>query len=101
MRNDCGCLENALQAVIPTGVEESLTFSAACALEQRFSSGVSTMLDMTGLRTIRPLTADDAEEYAALRRESLLDAPLAFTASPEDDKASSAAGVREMLSRGR
>ena len=48
----------------------------------------------------RLLTADDAEAYAALRRESLLDAPLAFTSSPEDDRASSAAGVRELLARG-
>lgn len=52
------------------------------------------------MTTIRLLTPDDAEEYAALRRESLLDSPLAFTASPEDDRASSAAGVRETLSRG-
>ena len=52
------------------------------------------------MTTFRLLTADDAEEYAALRRESLLDAPLALTASPEDDRASSAAGVREMLTRG-
>jgi len=50
--------------------------------------------------TTRLLSADDAEEYAALRRESLLDSPLAFTASPQDDAASSAAGVREMLACG-
>ena len=52
------------------------------------------------MTTIRLLTPDDAEEYAALRRESLLDSPLAFTASPEDDRASSVDDVREMLSRG-
>ena len=52
------------------------------------------------MTTIRLLTADDAEEYAALRRESLLDSPLAFTSSPEDDRASSADGVRETLARG-
>jgi RimJ/RimL family protein N-acetyltransferase len=52
------------------------------------------------LIAIRLLTADDAEEYAAFRRESLLDAPLAFTSSPEDDSASSAEGVRKMLARG-
>ena len=52
------------------------------------------------MTTFRLLTADDAEEYAALRRESLLDAPLALTASPEDDRASSVAGVREILARG-
>lgn len=51
------------------------------------------------MTTIRLLTADDAEEYAAFRRASLLAEPLAFTASPEDDRASSAAGVREMLTR--
>ena len=52
------------------------------------------------MTTIRLLTADDAEEYAALRRESLLDAPLALTSSPEDDTASSAEGVRKVLARG-
>ena len=52
------------------------------------------------MTTIRLLTADDAEEYAALRRESLLDAPLAFTSSPEDDIASSAEGVRKSIARG-
>ncbi|HSH39393.1 MAG TPA: GNAT family protein, partial [Chthoniobacterales bacterium] len=46
------------------------------------------------------LTADDAEEYAALRRESLLDSPMAFTSSPEDDRAASGEGVRETLARG-
>ena len=50
--------------------------------------------------TIRLLSGDDAEEYAALRRESLLDSPLAFTSSPEDDRASWAEDVREMLARG-
>lgn len=52
------------------------------------------------MTTFRLLTPDDAEEYAALRRESLLNAPLALTSSPEDDRASSAAGVREILKRG-
>ena len=50
--------------------------------------------------TVRLLGEDEAETYAALRRESLLDSPLAFTSSPEDDTASSAAGVREILARG-
>ena len=54
---------------------------------------------MSGV-TIRLINDADAEAYAALRRESLLDAPLAFTSSPEDDAASSATGVREMLSHG-
>ena len=52
------------------------------------------------MTTIRLLTPEDAEEYAALRRKSLLDAPLAFTSSPEDDRASSPADVCEMLARG-
>ncbi|MBA2431272.1 MAG: GNAT family N-acetyltransferase [Chthoniobacterales bacterium] len=43
---------------------------------------------------IRPLTPEDAEAFFALRRASLLDAPLAFTASPEDDVASSVEAVR-------
>ena len=50
--------------------------------------------------TIRLLTPEDAAAYVALRRESLLDSPLAFTSSPEDDTASSTEAVREMLARG-
>ena len=50
--------------------------------------------------TIRLLIPDDAEAYVALRRESLIDSPLAFTSSPEDDTASSIAAVREMLALG-
>lgn len=38
---------------------------------------------------IRALTEDDLAEYVTLRREALLDTPLAFAASPEDDFASS------------
>jgi RimJ/RimL family protein N-acetyltransferase len=38
---------------------------------------------------IRALTEDDLDAYVTLRREALLDAPLAFAASPEDDFASS------------
>jgi RimJ/RimL family protein N-acetyltransferase len=34
---------------------------------------------------IRILTEDDADAYVRLRREALLDAPLAFTSSPDDD----------------
>jgi RimJ/RimL family protein N-acetyltransferase len=49
---------------------------------------------------IRRLQPADAEAYFALRRASLLDAPLAFGASPDDDVASSPAAVRELLGRG-
>lgn len=49
---------------------------------------------------IRRLTPTDAEAYFALRRAALLDAPLAFGASPEDDLASSPDAVRALLSRG-
>ena len=34
---------------------------------------------------IRPLTSDDLDAFFALRHESLVEAPLAFAASPEDD----------------
>ena len=46
---------------------------------------------------IRTLNQDDAGELFRLRRNALLDAPLAFLASPEDDLASSEATVRELL----
>lgn len=46
---------------------------------------------------IRTLTQDDAGELFRLRRSALLDSPLAFLASPEDDPASSEAVVRELL----
>ncbi len=49
---------------------------------------------------IRALRETDAEEYAALRREALLDSPLAFAASPGDDVASSPDAVREQIRRG-
>ena len=39
----------------------------------------------------------DAGELFRLRRSALLDSPLAFLASPEDDVASSEAAVRELL----
>jgi RimJ/RimL family protein N-acetyltransferase len=48
---------------------------------------------------IRLLQDHDAVAYAALRREALLESPLAFTASPIDDLASSAEAVREQLRR--
>jgi ribosomal protein S18 acetylase RimI-like enzyme len=49
---------------------------------------------------IRALHEFDAAAYVALRREALLDAPLAFAASPGDDLAASDEVVREHLRRG-
>jgi ribosomal protein S18 acetylase RimI-like enzyme len=46
---------------------------------------------------IRILNPDDAGELFRLRRHALVDSPLAFSASPEDDAASSEAVVRELL----
>jgi len=46
---------------------------------------------------IRELREHDAEAYVALRRDALLDSPLAFGASPTDDFVSSAEAVREQL----
>ncbi len=46
------------------------------------------------------LHTGDAEAFFALRRAALLDAPLAFGASPEDDIATSVEAVRELLQRG-
>ena len=46
---------------------------------------------------IRILNPGDAGELFRLRRSALLDSPLAFLASPEDDLASSEAAVRELL----
>ena len=45
------------------------------------------------------LSPQDAEDYAELRRASLLDSPLAFASSPDDDIVSSAEAVREQLRR--
>jgi ribosomal protein S18 acetylase RimI-like enzyme len=50
--------------------------------------------------TIRQLRADDAAVYAAFRRAALLDSPLSFMSSPEDDSACSADSVRERLQNG-
>ena len=46
---------------------------------------------------IRRVHSDEAEAYAALRREMLASAPLEFSASPEQDEASHPGIVRERL----
>lgn len=46
---------------------------------------------------IRRLTPADADLFVALRRQALQEEPLAFTASPEDDRASDPAAVRAWL----
>ena len=46
---------------------------------------------------IRILNEGDASGLFHLRRSALLDSPLAFLASPEDDLASSEAAVRKLL----
>jgi GNAT superfamily N-acetyltransferase len=46
---------------------------------------------------IRILNEDDAGELFLLRHSALLDSPLAFLASPEDDLASSEAAARQLL----
>ena len=46
---------------------------------------------------IRHLHEDDAPAYVALRREALLQAPLAFTASPNDDVVTSIDDARNLL----
>jgi RimJ/RimL family protein N-acetyltransferase len=45
------------------------------------------------------LDPQDAEAYAVLRRESLLDSPLAFASSPDDDIVASTEAAREQLRR--
>lgn len=49
--------------------------------------------------TIRQMLPSDAGEVFALRRRSIMEAPLAFLASPEDDVASSVDAVRKLLGR--
>ena len=46
---------------------------------------------------IRALTEDDLEAYVAVRREALVDSPLAFAASPDDDFASSAMNLAAQM----
>lgn len=45
------------------------------------------------MRTIRPLTEDDAAQFAQVRQESLLASPLTFGASPATDVARVTDGV--------
>ena len=46
---------------------------------------------------IRPLTEADLPAYIALRKEALIDTPLAFAASPSDDFASSIETLTESI----
>ena len=48
---------------------------------------------------VRRLEPEDAESYIKHRYEALTNSPLAFSASPEDDLASTPETVREMLGR--
>jgi RimJ/RimL family protein N-acetyltransferase len=48
---------------------------------------------------IRLLREEDAAAYVELRRQALLDAPLAFASSPDDDLTSDPEAVREQLRR--
>jgi hypothetical protein len=48
---------------------------------------------------IRELRDGDVESYIKLRREALLNAPLAFVASPVDDCFSSPEAIRDQLQR--
>lgn len=47
--------------------------------------------------TVRPLVPEDAAALIALRAEALHSAPLAFSASPEDDQGFSPEAVRALL----
>jgi RimJ/RimL family protein N-acetyltransferase len=48
---------------------------------------------------IRALRSADADAFLALRRQALLDAPLAFLSSPADDLGASLAAARAQLRR--
>jgi GNAT superfamily N-acetyltransferase len=50
-----------------------------------------------GAILIRELRDRDVDAFVKLRREALLDSPLAFVASPSDDRFSSAGELREQL----
>jgi ribosomal protein S18 acetylase RimI-like enzyme len=53
--------------------------------------------DLAGRYTVRRLGPPDADGLAALRREALQSAPLAFSSSPQDDRLRSPGFVREVL----
>ena len=48
---------------------------------------------------VRALLPEDAPSYVTLRREALLDAPLSFASSPDDDNASNALWVAEQIAK--
>jgi ribosomal protein S18 acetylase RimI-like enzyme len=56
-------------------------------------------LEAPSCSMIRQLRDGDVEAFVELRREALLDSPLAFVASPSDDLFSSPGTVREQLWR--
>lgn len=66
--------------------------SASCLLPRP-----SALNDYTSPMQIRHVADDDAEDYLTLRRESLLDSPLAFSASPGDDFMSTPDALRGLL----
>lgn len=48
---------------------------------------------------IRALVPADADVYMKLRRQALAESPLAFAASPKDDRAASRASVCDLLNK--
>jgi len=70
-----------------------------CSLRGRYSQSIRLMMHPFASMTlqIRILSEADAGELFRLRQGALLESPLAFLASPEDDLASSEAAVRALL----
>lgn len=63
-----------------------------------YDPGISDVPGMQPIETkIRQMKPSDASQVFALRRRAVLDSPLAFLASPEDDVASSVEAVRKLL----
>jgi len=60
---------------------------------------VAPVAPVEGIVVIRFVTASDLEAYVRLRREALLDAPLALSASPEDDFASTREALLPQIAR--
>ena len=52
---------------------------------------------MTEHTLIRPLVGGDAEAFVELRRSALLDSPLSFGASPDDDLAATVESIRRQI----